>query len=84
METKTKKEMTAMIIFSIVAVSGLYLVYWSYLILSSTPQIVSSDQKNLKIKKDILESVTTDNNNNTPFRLEDGDFGKENPFSSIR
>ena len=83
MDNKKKNEIAALSIVILVSLVGFSLIYWFYLIITPTESNFLLNRSDLTIKSDTLDKVTT-KDSNAPFILEEGEFGRENPFQSVK
>lgn len=83
MANKTKNDITALIIVTMVIIIGFFLIFWFYSIVSTLGVQSEDISKTLEIKDAIVEQITSQNAQNTPLLLEGNDFGRENPFGKI-
>lgn len=83
MENKQKNELIALSIVLLATVAGSLLVLWFYSVIAPISVKTDNTKTVLEIKDNILKKVTVEDNG-SPLILQDGDFGRENPFGNIK
>jgi hypothetical protein len=83
MEIKKKNEIVALMIVTLVAITGFFMIFLFYSIISPINVKKEEAKNSLEIKDNVLEKITGQSSS-TQLLLEDSDLGRENPFEQIR
>lgn len=82
MDNKKQNETLALSIVILVSLIGFAMIFWFYSIITPL-QIKKNDTGAASINNQILYKVTS-SNDSTSLQLEGNDFGRENPFDSLK